>query len=73
MSGVTFMFSRALYGLRSETEDAELNVAELIEPKAACECVEVGDGAKSISVHPLQVFNCTQEEVRHQVILSPNY
>ena len=73
MSGVTFMFSRALYGLRSETKDAELNVAELKGPRPACECVEVGDGAKSISVHPLQVFNCTQDDVRHHVILSPNY
>jgi len=66
------MFSRALYGLKSETKDAELNIAELKDPKPACECVEVGDGAKSISVHPLQVFNCTQDDVRHQVILSPN-
>ncbi|KAK2190433.1 hypothetical protein NP493_80g03055 [Ridgeia piscesae] len=67
--------SRALYGLKSETKDAELNIAELKDPKPACECLEVGDGAKSISVHPLQVFNCTQDDfsiIIINTVLSPS-
>ena len=55
--------SRALYGVTTETTSFPMKASEILDPRLACEGVDITESTKPVTVFPLQVFNCSKQEV----------